>query len=236
MTSHSSAPHDSAPQDSAPHGGNPNTTAAARPGRRPATSRERIGTVALELFVERGFDDTSVDDIAHACGIARRTLFRYFPSKNAIPWGDFDAHLANMRERLAALPDDLPMSTALAAALLDFNTFPAEETANHRRRMELILRVPALQAHSALMYAGWRDVVAQYAARRLDVPADSPAPRTIGHLLLGVAMSAYESWLDDHSLDLGRLLADGMATLEHGLDAAPRAATGHEDDAFPHVR
>ena len=69
-------------------------------GRRPATTKDRISEVGLTLFASRGFDDTSIDDIADAAGIARRTFFRYFPSKNALPWGDFDVHLGQMRRDL----------------------------------------------------------------------------------------------------------------------------------------
>ena len=73
-----------------------------RVGRRRSTSRHQITDVAIALFAGRGFDEVSVDDVAEAAGIARRTLFRYYPSKNAIPWGDFDAHLQHLRRLLAA--------------------------------------------------------------------------------------------------------------------------------------
>ena len=66
-----------------------------RVGRRRSTSWDHISNVAIELFAARGFDDVSVDDVAEAAGIARRTLFRYYPSKNASPWGDFEAHLTH---------------------------------------------------------------------------------------------------------------------------------------------
>ncbi|MBD0324248.1 MAG: TetR family transcriptional regulator, partial [Aldersonia sp.] len=56
-------------------------------GRRPATTKDRISAVGIELFTEQGFDETSIEQIAEAAGIARRTFFRYFPSKNALPWG-----------------------------------------------------------------------------------------------------------------------------------------------------
>ncbi|MGO9927189.1 MAG: TetR family transcriptional regulator, partial [Mycobacterium sp.] len=66
----------------------------SRVGRRRSTTQHHITDVAIELFSARGFTEVSVDDVAQAAGIARRTLFRYFASKNAILWGEFDAHLA----------------------------------------------------------------------------------------------------------------------------------------------
>ncbi|MDT5152603.1 MAG: TetR/AcrR family transcriptional regulator, regulator of mycofactocin system, partial [Mycobacterium sp.] len=68
-----------------------------RLGRRRSTTRGHIADVAIDLFSARGFDAVNVDDVAHAAGIARRTVFRYYASKNAIPWGDFDVHLDNLR-------------------------------------------------------------------------------------------------------------------------------------------
>ncbi|MFD4180400.1 mycofactocin system transcriptional regulator [Rhodococcus sp. NPDC058514] len=193
---------------------------AGRIGRRPSTTRDRISNIGIELFAEHGFEETSVDQIAEAAGIARRTFFRYFPSKNAVPWGDFDLHLANMREQLAELPRDIPLAEGLASALLEFNSFPPAVAALHRKRMQIILQAPALQAYSMVMYNGWRAVIADYAADRMGNRATDHLPRTIGWMVLGVALSAYEQWLTDDSLELPDLLRAGSAVLSHGLDAA----------------
>ena len=123
------------------------TRESARVGRRPSTTQDHITDVALDLFVSRGFDEVSVDDVAQAAGIARRTLFRYYPSKNAIPWGDFDAHLGHLRDLLDDVPDDVPLRAALRSALLAFNEFDDAETARHRQRMRVILETDALHAH-----------------------------------------------------------------------------------------
>ena len=124
-----------------------------RVGRRRSTTWDHISNVAIDLFAARGFDEVSVDDVAEAAGIARRTLFRYYPSKNALPWGDFDAHLDHMRDLLADLDPDVPIGDALRTALLAFNTFDDAETARHRQRMRVILQTAALQAYSMTMYA-----------------------------------------------------------------------------------
>ncbi|GAB4901164.1 hypothetical protein MAHJHV28_47330 [Mycobacterium avium subsp. hominissuis] len=64
-----------------------------------------------------------------------RTLFRYYASKNAIPWGDFGTHLARLRELLDNVESRVPLADALRTALLAFNTFDESETARHRQRI-----------------------------------------------------------------------------------------------------
>lgn len=64
-----------------------NAPAGGRAGRRRSTTRDHIADIALDLFATYGFNEISVDDVALASGIARRTLFRYYLSKNAIPRG-----------------------------------------------------------------------------------------------------------------------------------------------------
>jgi len=189
---------------------------SARLGRRRSTTQDHITDVALDLFASRGFDEVSVDDVARAAGIARRTLFRYYSSKNAIPWGDFDAHLDHMRSLLDEVPDDVPVSAALRSALLAFNRFDEAETARHRQRMRVILETDALQAHSMTMYAGWRGVVSEYVARRLGVPPTDLVPQTTAWTMLGVALSAYEHWLADGSATGGT----GPQSLQRALGAA----------------
>ncbi|MFY9918100.1 MAG: mycofactocin system transcriptional regulator [Mycobacterium sp.] len=190
-----------------------------RVGRRRSTTWDHLSNVAIDLFAARGFDDVSVDDVAHAAGIARRTLFRYYPSKSALPWGDFDAHLERMRDQLAELDPSVPIGDALRTALLAFNTFDESETARHRQRMRVILQTAELQAYSMTMYAGWRAVVATFVARRLGVKAGDLVPQTVAWTMLGVALSAYEHWLGDESASLAQELNDAFDTVSDGLGA-----------------
>jgi mycofactocin system transcriptional regulator len=185
-----------------------------RPGRPTVTSRSELEQRALELFAVRGFEATTVDDIAAAAGIGRRTFFRYFASKNDAVWGDFEQGLSDLRARLATAAPGQPLLDALREAVLAFNRFDPAEVPWHRDRMALILRVPALQAHSALRYAAWRDVVAEFAARRLGEPADALLPQLVGHSCLGAAMTAYEQWLAHPDADLQQLLDRALRALD----------------------
>ena len=81
-----------------------NSAASQAPlrGRPPSTSRDHLAGIALALFVRNGFEETTLDDIASEVGVGRRTLFRYFSSKNDLVWGNFDGVLDRLRGELAA--------------------------------------------------------------------------------------------------------------------------------------
>lgn len=190
------------------------------------TSRVELEALALELFAERGFDATTVDDIAAAAGISRRTFFRYFASKNDVVWGEFDALLGRMDAWLAGVDGGVPVLDAVAEAVVRFNSLPTGAVPGHRRRMELILHVPALQAHSTLRYAAWRDVVARFVSGRTGEAPGAAVPQLVGHVALGAAVAAYEQWLADPAADLGRLLAASFDELAAGFPSlsGPAAA------------
>lgn len=195
-------------------------TAAPRGGRPAATTRAELEQVALELFARRGFDATTVDDIATAAGIGRRTFFRYYSSKNDVVWGEFEEGLQALRARLAGTDPEQPLLEALREAVLAFNRLDPAHAPWHRDRMALVLGVPALQAHSTLRYAAWRAVVAEFVGRRLGTEPQGLLPQLAGHLCLGAALAAYEQWLRDADADLQALLSDALRALDGTWAAA----------------
>lgn len=177
------------------------------------TSHAAIEQAAFRLFTERGFDATTLDDIAEEVGVARRTLFRYYRSKNDIPWGQFDRTLDDFRGLLDAMPDDVPILEAVGRGVVQFNRYPAEASPPHVDRMRLILLTPALQAHSVLRYAEWRQVIADYVARRTGVEPGALEPQLIGHVGLALALAAYDQWLREPEAALADLIDRGMGLL-----------------------
>lgn len=111
------------------------------------------------------------------------------------------------------MPDELPLGETLRRALIAFNAVPTGGIEQHRRRMDLLLTVPALQAHSMLMYNDWRQVIAEHCASRLGVDAASHLPQNIAWMTLGVSLAAYDQWLADPSADLEDLLDAGSSLL-----------------------
>ncbi|WP_427870144.1 mycofactocin system transcriptional regulator [Leucobacter luti] len=198
----------------APEMASPSDAGASRVGRAPATTHGELSHTALTLFMERGFDEVTMDDIAREAGVGRRTLFRYFSSKNELPWGDFSSLLVRMRAQLAAIDPEISLLAALRSAIRDFNTFPDSELDYHRGRMRLLLTVPSLNAYSTLKYADWREVIAEFVGSRRNEPADGIAAQTIAWACLGMSIASYERWLDDESADLLTLLDEAFISAE----------------------
>jgi TetR/AcrR family transcriptional regulator, regulator of mycofactocin system len=188
------------------------------PGRPRTTSRHEVQRVALRLFAERGFDQTTLDEIAAAVGVSRRTLFRYYASKNDIVWGEFSEHLAGLRERLADAPADQPLMEVLRRAVVAFNDYGAQELPELRIRMSLITSVPALQGHSMLRYQDWCDVIAEFVAARLGREPDDQLPQVIANAALGAAMATYRHWIMHPETDLLAGLDEAFRLLAAGFD------------------
>jgi TetR/AcrR family transcriptional regulator, regulator of mycofactocin system len=197
-------------------------TAVAR-GRQ-QTSIEAIEKVALEVFAGRGFEDTPVEDIAAAAGISRRTFFRYFGSKNDIPFGDYATLLGDLEQWLMSAPDDRPMFEVIAEAVQRFNRMHTDGPIAHRERMELIMHTPALRANAAIRHADWLAVMARYASRRLGLPPDDLGPQLVAQVSLGASSAAYELWLSDESSDLMDLIQRAFSMVQMLPESeAPRA-------------
>jgi mycofactocin system transcriptional regulator len=182
-------------------------------GRPSATDHGTIERAAFVLFEQQGFDTTTMEQIAQSVGVGKRTLFRYFPSKNDIPWGQFDESLRHFRAQFAAVDPATPLVDAVHGCVVSFNTFDDRDLAQHRFRMRLILTTPALQAHSAIKYEAWRRVIADYVAKRMSISPDDRFARLIGHVSLAVSVAAYEQWLDAPGSVLTSLLDEELASL-----------------------
>lgn len=193
-------------------------TAPLARGRPRSTTHAEMAKVALDLFARNGFEATTVEDIAATIHVGRRTLFRYFPSKNDIVWGDFDLVLQRLRHHLDESTPDEPVMQAIARSVVASNSYPDDELPDLRIRIRLITSVPALQGHSMVRYAEWREVVAEYAAERLGLAPGDLVPTVIAHAVLATSMAAFVSWVtgaeDDLATSLRRafeLLGDGFA-------------------------
>ena len=182
-----------------------------------AETRARIEQAALDLFLRVGFEQVTIDDIAEAAGIGRRTFFRYFATKADAVWGDFDAHVRRLAELLDRGGPQETVLQGICAAYVEVNDYAETELPLLRDRMQLILTEPALQAHSQLRYAAIDDVVARFVAGRTGTAPGELLPRLVATSARAAATTAFELWLADGTTPLGQRLREAFAELTGGF-------------------
>lgn len=173
--------------------------------------------VALELFATQGFAQTSVEQIAGGAGVSKRTFFRYFDSKAAVLWHDFDNEVDELRAAFARVPAATPLMTAIREVVVSVNRYRAEDVPELRTRMQLIGTDPALEASAALRYDAWERAVSEFAASRLGEPADSLVPLAVGRSTLAACRAAYDVWLARADTDLPTYLDQAINALANGF-------------------
>ena len=95
------------------------TPGAPGTGRPRRSSRETLQDAATELFLEQGYERTTIDEIARRAGVARGTFFNYFPAKGDLLWADLDPVLEALPDVLAGLPTGESPAHGVRAALLE---------------------------------------------------------------------------------------------------------------------
>ncbi|MFJ6416542.1 TetR family transcriptional regulator [Paeniglutamicibacter sp. NPDC091659] len=141
----------------------PTTREVRAAGRPPSIDPDAVAAVAVRLFAARGYEATSMDEVAAAAGIGRKSLYRYFPSKPALVWGGFEVATAASREILGRrhepVPGD-PLEVLPAAAEASVRALP--DLAVTRGRLRLIAEHPELGAQSYAMLGGQRQAVVDF--------------------------------------------------------------------------
>ena len=194
-------------------------TEEARSGRPRATSRRVLERIALQLFTEQGFDNTTVEQISERAGVSRRTFFRYFDSKAAVLWSEFDHEVETLHRLLRETPAEQPMTQAIRQAVLRANHYGVEDVAELRARMHVISTVPAIGASATVHYDGWAGALAEFAARRLGQQPDDLIPQAIGFSALGVCRAAFDQWVKRQDVDLIEYLDVALTAWMSGFSA-----------------
>lgn len=202
-----------------------------RSGRPPSTSARTLELIALDLFAEHGFDETTVEQIAERAGVSSRTFFRYFDAKASVLWHAFDREVAALRDAFAEVPDDVALMDGIRRVVVGVNRYGAADVPELRARMHLIGSVPALQASAAPHYEGWERAVSEFAGRRLGQPADALVPLTIGRTTLAACRSAFDRWVALGDADLTAYLDAALRALGTGFAEVAVRAAG--PDALP---
>jgi AcrR family transcriptional regulator len=163
--------------------------------------RMEVAEIAIDLFIERGYENTTVDEICAAASISRSTFFRYFATKEEtvlITMEDAaDGLLATLRER----PDNEPVWEAIAQSthpLVNAYTTSADTALRSAR---LVRETPALAGLQRAKISRWASTLRPEIARRLHLdPRDTsdPAPEAVIGAVVVIIDAAVTAWADDN--------------------------------------
>jgi AcrR family transcriptional regulator len=179
---------------------------------------------ALKLFAENGYEQTTVDDIAHAAAISPRTYFRYFPTKeDVVLWDEYDE--TPLQDLWVKAPDEDPFVGLILSIRKIVADVYEQDAELLLRRTQLSLRVPEIRSRfinrQLIMIGPYFDQVA--AAIGAD-PDDLRVHVSLA-ALYGAMLIAVERWQrDDGRENLLRLFDEAIAALAAGSADVARAA------------
>ena len=175
--------------------------------------RAQLAEAALKLFVEQGFEATTVEQIAASTGLSRRSFHRYFSSKEDVLGQWFTEMGQKIAAALEARPQDEPPWFALRRA---FDGLIEGLSANSEALVmtRMMLTTPALHASHLHKHAQWAAMLADVLRQRLADDGSRPG-RLASAALPGAALASLESaqseWIsDENQQPLGELVDDAM--------------------------
>lgn len=191
--------------------------------------QKEIGDAALGLFASRGYDATTIDDIAAAVGMSQRSVFRYFATKEEIVVGKLNLGANDMLDILRARPAGEPAWTSLRRLFDVVGTPDRQEVLKPIQRV--VFETPALLAVYLQKLHSTQDAVVEALLDRAQAAgtpyaADDPAPRALTAAAFGCLVAAQHAWLASATNgSLASYIDRAMATITPRTGAAATAAT-----------
>ena len=170
-----------------------NGSKVGTPGRPATIDPDAVARAATRLFDTKGYDDTSMDDIARAAGIARKSLYRYFATKADLVWGGMEPALDASLEALdagAAEPvrSGDPLARLARAATAGSAALPDLELTRARLRL--------IAAHGELLSHSYEALGAQRGRTLAYLTAAGVPDDTASYLAAAFIAATFQAWLD----------------------------------------
>jgi AcrR family transcriptional regulator len=206
-------PHHTISEDPAPNSANGSSDLRQRKRIR---TKQMVQKEALQLFADRGYDQTTVDDIAHAAAMSPRTFFRYFPSKeDVVLWDEYDER--PLQELWQARPGEDPFAQLILQVREMIADIYQKDPELLLTRIKLSFEIPEVRARflnqQMTMIGPYFEQLADAIGARRD---DLQLPVTLA-ALYSAMLVAVERWQrHDGREDLLRLFDDAIAALAAG--------------------
>jgi AcrR family transcriptional regulator len=194
--------------------------------RKKARTRQALVDAALRLFAERGFEATTVADIADAADVSPRTFFTYFPAKEDVLFAGAKDRIERLRDALATRAPDESFLDALRRAARDILTDPTFQADAQRTHMQVIGANPALGARALQDLLAAEQVVAAAIAADLGTDQTDPQPQVAAAAAVNALRGAFMAWfLSGASGDPQPAFDQALDLLEHGLGSLSATAS-----------
>lgn len=190
--------------------------------RKKERTRQSLTAAAVRLFIERGYDATTVDDIAAAVEVSPRTFFRYFPSKDDVVVDLLREGVVDLIDQLSSRPEGEPLAQALRGAARCWARLTDDRAQSLLQLSQVLTACPSLRAQVEERRRCGADHLARVVAQRLNVDlAQDPRPMLIVTLVSAVMANAVERWSASGGADdLATYMDEGFDLLEFGMPAA----------------
>lgn len=174
----------------------------------------------MQLFAAKGFESTTIPEIAAASGVSRTTFFRYYRTKGDILWAPFDEHLDRLEQSLRSRPPEEPIMTALMRGIIEAFSPAVDPSGVWLRRFRL-QQAPEQRAAAAMHWQRWAAVVSDFLRARADAQPDDFTPEALGGAVQAVLLAFIAARDADMVQEPSKVLADFESQLERISEGLP---------------
>ena len=175
----------------------------------------------MRLFAARGFENTTIPEIAAASGVSRTTFFRYYRTKGDILWAPFDEHLDRLEQSLHSRPVDEPVMTALMRGIVEAFS-PAVDASGVWVRRFRLQQAPEQRAAAAMHWQRWAAVVSDFVRARAGARPDDFTPEALGGAVQAVLLAFIAARDTEMVEEPSTVLADFESQLMRIFEGLPR--------------
>ncbi|MCX2932238.1 TetR/AcrR family transcriptional regulator [Mycobacterium sp. CVI_P3] len=189
-----------------------------------AQTRRSIQDHALRLFVTKGYDETTVEEIAAAAGVSHMTFFRHFPRKEeVVEYDEYDPMMADLI--VARPPEESPLEAVAAAMRAGLEMVLPTDRDTILIRSRLLLSTPALQARNWIAQEATRDLIADALARRAEAPGPDLVTNAQAAAIVAAAGAAITAWAaEGGTRDLVAAIDEALGALASMTSVGARPA------------
>jgi AcrR family transcriptional regulator len=181
-------------------------------GRWAPGAETRLRLAAIELFAERGYEDTTVAEIAERAGLTARTFFRYFADKREVLFDGSDMLTERFAAAARSAPPDAPPIRVVAAALDEFAALLGDDRGWARRRRAVIDATPELLERELIKLATMSAALAGALRERGVGDLEAALAAETG---IAVLRTAFERWTGSQADEsLADLMRESLSRLQ----------------------